>query len=216
MKKEYLYEKSGISSLWLGSFFLVGLIGHLFNTTRPLMLKLTPWILLLIGMLVLLPDILKKNKALFIWVASAFGFTFFLEVSGVQWGIIFGSYAYGDVLGLKVFGVPLLIGFNWIVVVLGVHTLLKNTRFPFLLKVLLSAALCTFFDFLMEPVAINLGYWNWQGAVIPFKNYLSWFFIALICTIPLEKFKIESKSMLVGYYIIIQTVFFAGMLLIIQ
>ena len=35
------------------------------------------------------------------------------EILGVQWGWIFGNYQYGDALGYKVLGVPLLIGVNW-------------------------------------------------------------------------------------------------------
>jgi putative membrane protein len=38
----------------------------------------------------------------------------------------------------------------------------------------------TFFDYLMEPAAIKLGYWVWQGSVIPFQNYLAWFVLGLL------------------------------------
>ena len=35
------------------------------------------------------------------------------EILGVQLGWIFGDYQYGEALGYKLFGVPLLIGVNW-------------------------------------------------------------------------------------------------------
>ena len=37
------------------------------------------------------------------------------ETIGVNFGILFGDYEYGENLGFKIFGVPFLIGINWIV-----------------------------------------------------------------------------------------------------
>jgi putative membrane protein len=42
-----------------------------------------------------------------------------LEVVGVKTGLIFGEYKYGSTLGIKLFEVPLIIGFNWVFVILG-------------------------------------------------------------------------------------------------
>jgi hypothetical protein len=38
-----------------------------------------------------------------------------VELIGVNTGLLFGAYHYGENLGIKVFGVPLLIGINWVV-----------------------------------------------------------------------------------------------------
>ena len=35
------------------------------------------------------------------------------EILVVSYGIIFGNYKYGEILGYKVLGVPLIIGINW-------------------------------------------------------------------------------------------------------
>ena len=37
------------------------------------------------------------------------------ESLGVNYGLIFGNYEYGNNLGFKFFGVPFLIGINWII-----------------------------------------------------------------------------------------------------
>ena len=37
------------------------------------------------------------------------------EILGVNYGLIFGDYIYLDNLGYKVFGVPVIIGVNWII-----------------------------------------------------------------------------------------------------
>ena len=39
------------------------------------------------------------------------------EIIGVNTGILFGTYTYGDFFGIKVFDVPLLIGVNWFCIV---------------------------------------------------------------------------------------------------
>lgn len=36
-----------------------------------------------------------------------------VELIGVNTGLLFGTYQYGENLGIKVFGVPFLIGINW-------------------------------------------------------------------------------------------------------
>ena len=39
----------------------------------------------------------------------------FSEFIGVNYGVIFGEYIYGNNLGFKLFGVPFLIGLNWVI-----------------------------------------------------------------------------------------------------
>lgn len=35
--------------------------------------------------------------------------------------------------------------------------------------------LMTSLDYLVEPVAIKLDFWNWENEIIPLQNYLMWF-----------------------------------------
>ena len=55
---------------------------------------------------------MKKIKMLRFFI-FAFSIGFLVEVIGVNYGIIFGNYTYGKVLGFKVLNVPLMIGVNW-------------------------------------------------------------------------------------------------------
>ena len=34
-------------------------------------------------------------------------------------------------------------------------------------------------DIMIEPVAIELDFWQWEGGNIPLQNYLMWFIVAL-------------------------------------
>ena len=43
----------------------------------------------------------------------------------------------------------------------------------------MAAFLATGFDWIMEPVAMKLDYWQWVGQIIPFQNYRAWFLIGL-------------------------------------
>jgi putative membrane protein len=44
-----------------------------------------------------------------------------------------------------------------------------------------GACLAVFFDWLMEPVAVKLGFWIWKGdGAIPFYNYICWLMISLL------------------------------------
>ena len=38
-----------------------------------------------------------------------------VEFLGVNYGLLFGEYSYGKNLGPKLFGVPFLIGMNWVI-----------------------------------------------------------------------------------------------------
>jgi len=211
MLHKYLIEKPLYAALWLGSFFLFGIIGHSIAPLFSIMLLLTPWILLICGLGVLYADIKEKNTPLLLWVLAAYLLTFLLEVAGVKTGLLFGSYNYGTVLGLSLWGVPLLIGFNWVLVVLGIYSLLERTPLPSWSILLLTALMATLFDFIMEPVAVGLGYWIWHKGDIPLQNYAMWFLIALLCALMLKSFKASSKTLLIGYYVVIQSLFFIGL-----
>lgn len=106
------------------------------------------------------------------------------EVIGVNTGILFGSYTYGDFFGIKVFDVPLLIGINWFCIVYCCYVLtarfIGTGRYTFVLTPLITALLTTAFDWIMEPAAVLLNFWKWEGDVIPFLNYASWFMITFL------------------------------------
>ncbi|MEZ4690766.1 MAG: carotenoid biosynthesis protein [Ignavibacteria bacterium] len=100
-------------------FFLVGIAGHFTDTYYDLMLTLTPYILLLMGIFVLLFSGVLRSVNFIKWFVVTYIVTVILEITGVKTGIIFGDYTYGDVLGFKLFGVPMIIGFNWLFVIAG-------------------------------------------------------------------------------------------------
>ena len=187
----------------------VGTISHVNEGTRELMLSMTPYVLLVMGLFVMHPDFLDRNWKLLWWALVIYVITFSLEATGVATGLVFGEYAYGDTLGWKVLAVPVVIGFNWVLVVLGALTLTRRFVGGALPVALFTAALTTAFDFVMEPVAIALDYWNWDAVVPPLHNYLAWFAISFAVAITFERFEMMSKNTLYFHYFLVQLVFFA-------
>ncbi|MCZ7602059.1 MAG: carotenoid biosynthesis protein [Melioribacteraceae bacterium] len=190
--------------------YAVGIIGHLFTPTREYMLMLTPYTLLLTGGVVL-SKVLPHNITLVKWIVIVYIVTFALEVFGVKTGLLFGSYEYGDVLGPKLFETPLIIGFNWVLVILGGVLLSSKFISNNFLIVLFTPLLTVLFDFFLEPVAIKLNYWMWFRGEIPVQNYLAWYAISLLAVFFFMQSKVEVRSTIPIHYFAIQTLFFLSL-----
>lgn len=101
---------------------------------------------------------------------------FLIELIGIQTGILFGDYYYGSALGPKLFGTPIIIGLNWLcIVVSSTSVISKLSAIPLYLKALFSGLLAAALDWLIEPIAIDYHMWNWSSPTIPIWNYVCWF-----------------------------------------
>ncbi|MGD9900029.1 MAG: carotenoid biosynthesis protein [Calditrichaceae bacterium] len=114
------------------------------------------------------------------WTGSVFVLSLAIEEIGVSTGMLFGEYNYGEILRPFFINVPVAIGFSWVNLLLGSMAVVSviNPGYSRVNPVLISimiAVLMVAFDFLMEPAAVKLGYWEWEDNVIPVRNYLSWF-----------------------------------------
>jgi bisanhydrobacterioruberin hydratase len=194
--------------IFLCLIYLVGITGHLFQSTLPLMLSLTPYTLFLTASLPFILFMLNKEYPLLIWSLIIFLFTFAIEAIGAATGSIFGTYYYTDTLGFSIFSVPLIIGINWILIILGSILLSYKITENKILIPFLAALFAVIFDLLLEPVAIKLNYWQWESGIIPLQNYIAWFTIAFISSLLFIKMKINTNSLLPVYYLITQIIFF--------
>ncbi len=128
---------------------------------------------------------------LFIAVAG-----FVIEAIGVNTGVIFGEYSYGETLGLKLFNTPLIIGLNWVIlsystVVIAATVFKIKSR---LFVALLSAVLMVLLDVVIEPVAIMTDMWSWSTDSVPLLNYGAWFIIAFVFNFALSQFINQSTN----------------------
>jgi len=199
--------------LFIYLIYFVGLFGHLNSSTIHLMKVLTPFTLLVTGGLVLYFTNEISNKKFLMWLTLTYLITFSLEILGTHTGIIFGEYKYGATLGVKLFEVPLIIGFNWILIILGAIKLTSKISEKIFINALITGLFCVIFDLVLEPIAIKLDYWNWMERTIPLQNYLAWFLISFVFSVLLQKMKIEIKSNLIEKYVLTQFIFFLTLLI---
>lgn len=154
----------------------VGLVG-IGWMQLPLLILATPINLVITAALVITASV-SRHFLLVCLAVAAVGFG--IEVLGVNTGWPFGGYAYGNALGPKLLGTPLVIGLNWLVLLLGSTAIAQRMALTTAVKVLVTASLMTLFDWVMEPVAIALGFWRWAGHYPPWQNYEAWFAISAL------------------------------------
>lgn len=156
-------------------FHLIGLILFLKNSENA---SLTYLNILLCAVFVLLDENNVQKKWFVYTLIVFFGFT--LEWVGVHTGWLFGDYWYGNALGIKFLEIPLVIGLNWLVIVISSSAVVQNLNISFWLKIVLAGSIATFVDLLIEPVAMQYGFWSWQNNSIPVYNYLCWFVFSVL------------------------------------
>lgn len=162
----------------LSVLYLVGIVG-LVSSIFPWFVYLTP-VNLLVSLLTMYAFHQGAGKQLIRFSIPVFTLGFLAEVIGVNTGLIFGHYNYGDVLGLQLFETPLMIGVNWLLLVYASGVTI-NHFFPRknkIVKATLAAGIMVLLDICIEPVAIRLNFWTWASQNVPLQNYFGWFLIA--------------------------------------
>ncbi len=188
-------------------FYTVGTVGLLLPERKEYFLSLSFFNLTLSFVILVLAR--KKNLFLFfIFLIICFIVGFSAELIGTRTGWLFGSYYYGNNLGYKIYGVPLVIGLNWGILIVTSASIANLFKFSNTVKVILSVLLMILLDYLMEPVAIKSDFWHWKNETIPIYNYISWGLIALPLQIIYFKFKIVETNIVFNALFIILSMFF--------
>ena len=183
-------------------FHLVGIIGFL---TLPTIFKsLSPVNLLLSICLVLIAA--EKNIKLYFIIVSVAVLGFLIEVIGVRTGVIFGSYQYGKAFGFSLFSVPILIGFNWAILLYGTSQFCKFKNR--IINIFFGSFLMTFIDFFIEHIASKYDFWYWENNQIPVQNYVAWFLISVVLNLLFQKKLSKSNNITAKGFYVIQLIFF--------
>ena len=186
--------KLHISIAVLLLFHAIGIGGVLIGDSEQF-LKLTP-----VNLLLTLGIIGWNHADWKRWWIFVFSFVlgFFIEVIGVNTGWPFGEYSYGPVLGLQLFSTPLMIGVNWLMLLYATNAISKTIQVNFLIRIAIAAMLMTVLDLFIKPVAIQLNFWTWSIGDIPMSNYISWFVISALISLPWQRTDIQLNRN-VGY-----------------
>ncbi len=205
---KYTRENISIAIIWL--FHLSGIIGILYGNSEwfisatPLNLSLN-FALLLINC--------KGHKWFFPMVVIGFLTGMITEILGVQWGWIFGDYQYGEALGYKIFGVPLLIGVNWSLLTIITAAIAQQFYQNIFMRIIIGVGLMIFLDLLIEPIAPELDFWVFDGVEAPLQNYIGWAAVALFLQAVFHYFKISIVGWFPHQLYLLQIIFFTLLLI---
>lgn len=192
--------------------YVVGAVGMSFPKTRPWFIELSALNLLVsfIGLLISRKQDFTKF-ILFLFFAFTIGMT--VEIIGVHTGFLFGNYTYGKALSIKWFGVPLIIGLNWGILTVTSSSIIHRFEFPRLIQVILSALLMVLFDYILEPVAVSLDYWQWKNGTIPPYNYISWFGVSLFLQWLYQKMRLPESNKVAESLFLMMFIFFTFLMI---
>lgn len=208
-------------------FHVSAIIGLLFTKYNDFFIENTP-LNLIISMVLVLYTHQKINKKLWFFFAACIFAGLIYEIVGINTGFLFGDYEYSNVMGIKVFGVPVLLGILWFTTMYCVgslsfqfYTFLKvkhnfkiSTKIEPHFLAIIGAFAAVFLDFFLEPVAIKLNFWQWfPYGEIPIYNYVCWFFGSLILQYFFVNLSFNKQNKFAVYLFTIQLIFFITIIL---
>ena len=199
-------SKVCVFAIWL--FHVCGMIGISYGN-KDLFLSFTP-VNLIISFFLLFVNQIQITQREILSVFTIFLIGMICEILGVNYGYIFGDYVYLDNLGTKVFGVPILIGINWIILTfitgsISSYIFKKNLKF----SILSGAIFMILLDLIIEPVAPLLGFWIFDLPSVPLQNYVGWFLIGLATQFVYQKFVVNKEIPFSTNLLLANIVFFS-------
>ena len=204
--KEFL--RMSIFFLWLIN--ISGFFGML-SDQNEFFLSTTPYVLSLTLLLLILNHNLSSKKSK-IGLMLIFLFGLIVELLGVNYGLFFGEYSYGANLGSKIYGVPYVIGFNWVLLIIATGSVSdKLIKGKEVYKIIFASFLMVLIDLLIEKSAPKLDFWEFVISPVPFSNYLWWFIFSLCFQYIFFKTVKTKEYNLSSNILVIQFIFF-GML----
>jgi putative membrane protein len=219
------YTRVQIATIIAIIFHLVGLIGILGFKSNLIIVSSPLNLLLMFGLILYTQN--TRNVSFYVFLLTCFIFGIIIEIIGTNTGILFGDYTYGTTLGPKIFNVPFIIGINWFTVMFCCGSAMHMMMFKLVKKIdadevikkpilktisviVDGATLALIFDWLMEPVAIHLGYWSWGGTgEIPIFNYACWFIFSMLFLLVFHFCNFDKQNKFALHLLLIQIMFFS-------
>ena len=189
--------------IWL--FAISGIIG-VASSEQDWFLSLTP-LNLLLSLAMVLFHIKEYNYKVFIALSIPFFLGFIAEALGVNFGLIFGTYVYGENLGYKLFGVPLMICVNWVLLTATSADVAKYISKNIIVSSLIGSALMTGLDIVLEVSAPRFDFWEFENGVVPLQNYLGWFVTAFVAHLGYQYFKVKT-NIIISWHVLISIILF--------
>ncbi len=187
--------------------FLFGVLGtvallEIFNTNHILLHSISSPLLIGICVWIICEYLVQRreDKSYFdfwIYTLNVGIISWLVEFIAIHNSDIFGSYYFSDVLQPAIDNVPIAISCIWITALYSSRAValdIYKGKNRFIVS-LLTAFFMVIFDLVMEPAAVNLGYWTWNDLHIPLIIYISWFGISFVFALFGEYFGVfEDKT----------------------
>lgn len=220
---QYLQTRQQIATFIALIFHLSGFIAIAFFHSQ-LFINLTPLNLLIsCGLLIWTQE--KRTTGFWIFAIVAFIIGFVAEYIGIHTQILFGNYKYGEVLGPKWRDIPWMIGITWVGITYccGIAMSMLQERIfrnqpeavsglsKYWMNISLimdGAALAVIYDWILEPGAMKLGFWDWENKDIPSGNYWGWFFVSALVLLLFRLLPFPKQNLFAVHLLLIQAMFF--------
>jgi len=196
------------------SIFIVWLVNisgffGILSDEKDFFLSSSPYVLTMTLFLLLVNNTIDKKFLPRLFFIFLLGLS--VEIIGVNFSFFFGEYKYGENLGVKIFDVPIVIGFNWVLLIILTGNF-ANRIFPksIIGKVLFGSTMMILLDLLIEISAPKLDYWEFTINPVPFSNYFWWFVFSIIFHLIYQSN--NNKEFLVSSNILVIHFLFFGLL----
>ena len=190
--------------IWL--FNISGIVGIL-SSYSEWFLRLTPLDLLLyLGLLAWNTEKIDINFLYAFLIPFFIGFI--TEFLGVNYGLIFGNYSYGENLGIKIGGVPLMICTNWAVLTFITADISRLVSKNLWIRSFIGGLLMMLLDLVIEVSAPRFDFWEFENGVVPIQNYIGWFVISFLAHILFQRFTVLTNKKISIHIFIAMTIFF--------
>ena len=202
--KELIYFS--IFIVWLVN--ISGFFGIL-SDQKDFFLSSSPYVLTMTLFLLVVNNSIDKKFLIRLFFIFMLGLS--VEIIGVNFSFFFGEYKYGDNLGVKIFDVPIVIGFNWVLLIILTGNF-ANRVFPksIIGKVLFGSTMMILLDLLIEISAPKLDYWEFSLNPVPLSNYFWWFIFSILFHLIYQSN--NNKEFLVSTNILVIHFLFFGLL----
>ena len=208
MRKIDSFTFYSLIAIW--AFQIFGAIGILF-WNRQWFINMTPFTLLMYFLILYYRNWGDRKKIIFLLLTFSFGIL--SEIIGVNTGLIFGSYKYGQTLGFQIMNVPMVMGIIWVNTTLICGTIANQAKVQMPLRILIAISLMLLLDAFIEPIAPRIDMWRFdhENGLAPLSNYITWAAIAL----PLQSYfifyKLKFDIALSSSLYVSQLLFFAAL-----
>ena len=168
---------------------------------------------LLIYLVLIIWNLEHFSKQFLIAFSIPFFIGFLTEYLGVNYGLLFGTYSYGDNLGIKFWGVPLMICVNWGLLTIITADLSRVIHKNIIVRSFIGGFLMMILDLIIEVSAPRFDYWEFENNNVPLKNYIAWFIIGTIAHYLYNQIRLKTNTKLSIHLLVAITFFFFSFLI---